>query len=409
MSDKKLIKEISILTATQAAGQILNLVAIVFLARFLGESDFGMLQVCVAVMAYALIVSEFGLFAVGSRTVARLSDLKELREYVKNQLGLMMLLAVLVIFLCWIGLRFVELGNIDKTVFLLYLATVLPQAAMLDWFGIAMGKGLSVGISRLVKAVIYLLLIIIILPINSNLLLVPIFLIISMISGNIVMLVQSWRWLDWFPKPGFNDFITSKNLLSQTAPIGAANLVQRVLFNFDIVIIGFIATTADAGVYAVAAKLLFVLIVAAETALSAVLPKLSSLWQDDKIEFSLAVKKYLKFLLLILLPIPIAGAIFAKPIITIVYGQQYLDAIPIFRVLSFAYPILTIVLFAGTVLVASDRQKSWFVVTFIGAMIAIITLFALIPAIGVIGAAWAMLIAYIASLLVTVVILIKAT
>ena len=67
MSDKKLIKEITVLTATQAAGQILNLVALVFLARFLGESDFGMIQVCVAIMSYALIVSEGGLFAVGSR------------------------------------------------------------------------------------------------------------------------------------------------------------------------------------------------------------------------------------------------------------------------------------------------------------------------------------------------------
>jgi len=68
-----------------------------------------------------------------------------------------------------------------------------------------------------------------------------------------------------------------------------------------LILIGFIATTSDAGVYAAAAKLLFVLIVAVETALSAVLPKLSKLWQDDRSIFNMAVRRYLKILLFCLL------------------------------------------------------------------------------------------------------------
>ena len=409
MSDKKLIKEITVLTATQAAGQIMNLVALVFLARFLGESDFGMIQVCVAIMSYALIVSETGLFAVGSRAVARLSKLSDISDHVRSQLSLMAMLGVAVFALSILPVQFFTPHNINKTVLLIYMAVTLPQAGMLDWLGIAMGKSITVGISRLVKAGVYLLLILLILPRNSNLNLVPVFLIISMIAGNIVMRVQSWRWLGWWPKPFGASFSASRQLLAETAPIGAANIVQRVLFNFDLVIIGFIATTSNAGVYAAAAKLLFVLIVAVETALSAVLPRLSQLWQDDKPAFNVAARRYLKILLFCLTPLPIIGLLFAEPVIRLIYSGQYISSVPIFKVLIVAYPLLSLVLFLGTVLVASDRQKSWFLVTVTGAIVAIIALLLLIPALGVIGAAWAMLISYVVSLLVAGLLISKAT
>jgi len=409
MSDKKLIKEITVLTATQAAGQIINLVALVFLARFLGESDFGMIQVCVAIMSYALIISEGGLFAIGNRAVARLSNLSDISEHVRNQLGLMAILGVAVFALSILPVQFFSPDNINRTVLLIYMAVTLPQAGMLDWLGIAMGKSIAVGISRLVKACVYLLLILLILPQNPNLNLVPVFLIVSIIAGNIVMRVQGWRWLGWWPKPIGANFAACRQLLLETAPIGAANIVQRVLFNFDLILIGFIATTSDAGVYAAAAKLLFVLIVAVETALSAVLPKLSKLWQDDRSIFNMAVRRYLKILLFCLLPLPIIGLLFAEPVIQLVYSGQYISSVPIFKILSLAYPILSLVLFLGTVLVASDRQKSWFVVTVAGAIVAIIALILLIPALGVIGAAWAMLISYVVSFLVAAYLISKAT
>ena len=314
----------------------------------------------------------------------------------------MMVLAVAIFAFSILPVQFFSPDNINKTVLLIYMAVTLPQAGMLDWLGIAMGKSITVGISRLVKASVYLLLILLILPKNQNLNLVPVFLIISMIAGNIVMRVQSWRWLGCCPKPSINNFSASKELIKQTAPIGASNLVQRVLFNFDIIIIGMIATTSDAGVYAAAAKLLFVLIVAVETGLSAVLPKLSQLWQDDKTEFDISVRRYLKILLFCLMPLPVIGFLFAEPVIGLIYGEQYLNAIPIFKILSLAYPILSVVLFFGTVLVASDRQKRWFAVTVVGAITAIVALSLLVPNAGITGAALAMLISYIVSLLVVV-------
>jgi len=117
----------------------------------------------------------------------------------------------------------------------------------------------------------------------------------------------------------------------------------------------------------------------------------------------------LKILLFCLLPLPIIGLLFAEPVIQLVYSGQYISSVPIFKILSLAYPILSLVLFLGTVLVASDRQKSWFVVTVAGAIVAIIALILLIPALGVIGAAWAMLISYVVSFLVAAYLISKAT
>ena len=56
--DSGLLHNLGVLTVAQILSQLLNLAALVFLARTLGDRDFGLVQVGVAVAGYAMILAQ---------------------------------------------------------------------------------------------------------------------------------------------------------------------------------------------------------------------------------------------------------------------------------------------------------------------------------------------------------------
>ena len=60
-----ILVNLSLLSAAQVVAQVLNLISLIFLARYLGDYWFGVVQVGVAVSAYALITAEWGLNSLG--------------------------------------------------------------------------------------------------------------------------------------------------------------------------------------------------------------------------------------------------------------------------------------------------------------------------------------------------------
>ena len=95
--ERRLLPDLVILAGGQVVAQLLNLAALVFLARRLGEHDFGLIQVGVALAAYAMITAEWGLFSLGVRDIARFDSPAEIRTYARAHQGLLAGLAVIVL------------------------------------------------------------------------------------------------------------------------------------------------------------------------------------------------------------------------------------------------------------------------------------------------------------------------
>ena len=79
--NRGILENLGILTAGQVSAQLLNVWALVFLADRLGAHWFGVVQVGVAFMGYALVVAEGGMFAFGIREVSRLDDSRTVFDY----------------------------------------------------------------------------------------------------------------------------------------------------------------------------------------------------------------------------------------------------------------------------------------------------------------------------------------
>lgn len=92
------------------------------------------------------------------------------------------------------------------------------------------------------------------------------------------------------------------------------------------------------------------------------------------------------------LAIALGGIVLAVPIISIIFGAQYLDAVVPFRILMISYFVSgTFRTVAGNLLVTQRKLKFNLFVGVLGAVVSIVLNILLIPTYGAIGAAWSQL------------------
>ncbi len=392
-----IFRDLGILTAAQIAAQLLNLVALVYIARQVGARWFGVLQIGVAVSAYALITAEWGMFNTGIREMARLERKDEVLAYARRHTGLLAALACIVLLVGGAVLPRFPFFDEDPWVYALYLLAVVPQVWMLDWVGVGLERMTWVGVAKVTRSLVYALAVLCLLaPLDGWLgwpawRWVPALLLLSLSAGDVVIGLWLTRWLGepvWPVWGGRRDWRTR---LGAAGPIGAAIVVMRLLLNMDVLVLGIFRQPEEVGAYAAAAKLLFVLVIAVEVLWSALLPRLSRLWQESPARFRARLSLYFGLLVAGFAPAAAAGVAVGRPLMHAVYGQQFPGAGEVFQILSVSYLLLAASAFFGNALVACDRQRDAFPPVLAGAAVGLIGTFLLAPRGGGVGAAWAML------------------
>ena len=172
--------------------------------------------------------------------------------------------------------------------------------------------------------------------------------------------------------------------------MGANIVVQRVLLNIDILILGILATPAIVGGYAAAMRIIFLLMVLIEVLWSALLPRFSRLSKTDPEGFVRAFNMYLGFVLAGLLPVAVGGYLVGPDLMLALYKGQFPNSGGVFQVLAISYTMLAVGTFLGNTLVSEDRQRAYFPPLIISAMVAIVMNLLLIPRLEGLGASLGM-------------------
>ncbi|MFO7608281.1 MAG: oligosaccharide flippase family protein [Candidatus Krumholzibacteriia bacterium] len=403
-----IVRNLGVLAGAQATAQLLNLAALVFLARYLGDRWFGVVQVGVAVSAYALITAEWGLLTLGVRELARQDEPARARRYAGEHQGLLAVLAVVVLAAGLLVLPRLPFWREDPVLFLLYLALVVPQVFAHEWIGIGAERMGWVGVSRIAGSVVYAAAVLLLLqPLDGvggwpAWRWVPLFYLVSFAAGQAVLAVPVRRWLGGFVWPRRGSRAEWTRRLREAAPIGASILAMRVLVNGDLVLLGVLAAPAVAGQYAAPAKVGYLLVVAMEVLWKALLPRLSRLAAAPGGAFAARFRLYFGIVLVAVVPVAVGGVVLGRDLVTLVFGDQYAAGGPVLQVLAVSYSLLALGWFLGNSLLAADRQREFFPPLLAGAVLVVALGTILIPRHGALGAAWAVLAAHAVLLVLTV-------
>lgn len=388
------------LTVGYFLSQLLNLWALVFLAGFLGSHWFGVVQLGVTFMAYALIIGEWGLTVLGIREVSRLDERPRILLYARHHVGLFAVQAVVVTAVLWFAIPHLRFAAGDPWVFRIYLGAVVLQVGTFAWILVGLERMTMVGAQRILLSALYALFVLLLLkPLTGGdperaARWVPAMYLGAVLGGNILLAVAVRRHLGGDPWPLLPPPREAARRWRATAPLGANVVVGRLLLNLDLLVLGMLAAPAAAGNYAAAARITFVIVVAIEILWSALLPRMSRLAKEGEAGFRRAFNFYLGLVLVVLLPAAVGGALLGDPFVALLYGGQYPEAGGVFRILAVSYVFLGIGIFFGNALIAADRQQEYLAPLGVSAAVAVGAVILLWRELGTIGTAWGMFTAH---------------
>ncbi|MFH1407075.1 MAG: flippase, partial [Candidatus Omnitrophota bacterium] len=371
------------LVAGELGYRCLFLFTVIYLSRVLGPSGFGSISFILAALVYFYTFAGFGLEIVGAQAIAR--DKSKLKPYVDNIITVRIFIGVL----SFVGyLLFVNIlpeFRATRTLSILYGISILPYIFLLEWAFQGMERMKYIGISRVIKQAIQLLLLVVLVKNVSAINQVPVIYAISIFA--------SVYWLLLVYKRKFGnihlkyDFSFGKNILKKSAPVGYSTLMMNVSASLSILMLGFLSTKAEVGYYSAAQKVVLFCLLFSGLYNEAVFPAMSFYFKNSVKELETILNKSMKLLFIFAIPFACGGAAAATGVVRLLYGEKFSAASETLRILSLTIPLAYFNGLLGRGLLACDNRKGYAkVITYTGIATVVFNA-ALIPVFGMIGAA----------------------
>lgn len=211
-------------------------------------------------------------------------------------------------------------------------------------------------------------------------------LVVGQIAGTLASIILVWIILPWRPRLTINRTIAG-SLMTFGASIISGDILTAIIDNVDYVIVGRVFGLAQLSVYTLAYRLPEMLLIGNLWVLGQIaFPAFSSI-QDKPDEMRNGFLGSVRLVELIATPISLGLFIAADPIVRVVFGDQWLEAIPMLRVLALFAWVYSLGFHIGGVYKAVGRPD-------ILLNLSIFSVIVLIPSLligssfGVIGVAW---------------------
>lgn len=337
------------------AARLLGFAATAYLARILGKSGFGAINIGMAVLAYTMIVGNFGLTLLGTKKVAASNEsIEELTGRILSARLLLVSIAYIVIYIL------VKLLNISEeigAVILAYQFFLFPAVFLLEWFFQGQQKMGVVAAGRSVGMLFYLAFLIIFVTQTDDTVMTARGWVLGGIANTLFLwlifrrnkytVAFNWKRLKLYP------------LLKEAFPLGVASLISQVVLQFPVIYLGWVASTEEAGVFSAAFKMIVLLLIFDRVFYNVFFPAISRCAHQSPERLEEIVNRILRIVTVSALTVGLAAVISAALLITIVFGTSFKEAIPLFQgmVGYFFFTLVNSVI--GFTLVGMGREKEF--------------------------------------------------
>jgi O-antigen/teichoic acid export membrane protein len=343
----------ALLFSGNVLGQLFILAAMVHLARSLGPATFGLWNIAQALMLYLLRANEMGLEVAGIRVIARNPERLPslLSAVVGLRIGLAVILFAAMLLVVLAGL----LPSGSESLVMILSLTVFPTAVILEWVFEGQQSVVVVSGARILKGILFGASVLILIKESSQANLAAYCYVGSVALPTVLValaVVRRHGRLAWLFR-----WSEGKQLFREALPIGIATILSQYSLFAGTVILGYLSPSEQVGYYSVGQRLIvFVWAYGIVTSNRVVLPQLSVLFRNSQDEFRSFVKKFLRLLTIVSLPLAIAAIGGGERIIAFLFGGQYRPSVGVFKILSVALVIGMVRSILEMGLIASNRQ-----------------------------------------------------
>lgn len=364
------------------ASKALNLLTFLYLARALGVSSFGVLELAVSAVMYFALAADGGLELWATREASRTGDRGRL---VARVLPLRLLLAALTAGLLVLFARLFPDYPLLRRVLTLYALTLFAQALSLRWALLGRQQMGRVAAGAVAGQLAFAAAVVALVRAPEQIVWVP----MARLAGD--LLTAAWYLMAYRTEhPESVPRFTLRGWREIALPafaIGASSCLALASFNLDSILLGFLAGPVAVGLYGAAYKPISVVLAMPVSYFIGLFPVLSRAFRDSPDDYRRLVSRSLHLSAVAAAPIVVGGAFLAGPILELLFGPGFSGGAPALRILACS---AALVILRGTyrqALNAAERSKLDLLCAGVATVVNLGLNLLLIPAYGILGAA----------------------
>lgn len=365
-----------------------------WLARYLGPTRFGIFSYVISFTGLFSFLADFGINSILNRELViessdKKNNLLETAFYLRVFSGLLAFLVVNFVTL------FLSISPTIRILILLYSLIFIFQAFSVFsvFFQSRVESKNNVKAQFFSSIIASIIKIIIILNGGSLFWLVSVYVLEVILLG--ALLFSKYYFSGFKIKVWNFNFKLAKKLLFNSYPLALVNVFSFIYLRLDQIMLKSIIGDSAVGIYAAAARISEIWYIIPMTICPSLFVAIVNSRKNDKLLYFNRLKKLFLLMFYLALIIIIFVNLLAKPIIVLLYGGYYIQAIPILRIYSYSMFGTFLGVAAGQYLLVENYTKIYFFITFFGAAVNIVLNIFLIPKIGLTGAAIATVFSYI--------------
>lgn len=370
------------LAVGDTAARATAFIATVYLARTLGADQYGVVALAAAIALYPAEIADFGIAILGSREVA--SDPTRARALAPTLITGRFLIA------CGVAaamatLAHALLGAPESMVFAGYALTLLPVGLNATWILVGLEDGRPASVARIAGALVVLGGTVLLVRDAADVARAPLAVLVGELC-TIGLVLRAVGRRGFRIRPRWDPAV-ARPLFRRALPLVGHMLLGLFIYNSDLVIVRIFHDRVSVGNYAAAYALVTLLVNAGVIYGQSLLAALTRL-RGDGLAGALLQTSYAR-VFAVALPAAVGGALLAPRIIGTFFGADYAEAPLVLAVLLVSAPIAVLRCAATAAMVAGSGGRALFRITSWAALTAVLLDLALIPGLGILGAALA--------------------
>jgi len=401
---QRVAKNTGALFTARVAGHVLGFFYMMYIARYLGPSNFGILAFALAFTGIFGVLTDFGLEPLTIREVARDKSLAS--KYLANISGMKIILVTVSFGL--IALTINLLGYPKQTIKVIYLVSlsVIFSAFTTMFYSIfqAYERMEYQSLWQILNSA--LMLGGVIFAIKCNLSVVEfasVYFLVSTVglaySFTIFRMKFSNPALAWSLRKIEVDWSFWKPTIKEALPFGLAITFMMIFYWIDSVMLSLMKGDAVVGWYNAAYRMVLVLLFIPNSFIAAIYPIMSKFYKISQNSLLLSFEKSFKYLTVLGIPIGVGTTLLAKRFILVIFGPEYMNSILPLEILVWSSVFIFMSQALGNLFNCLNRQSIVTKTTGICVALNVTLNLILIPKYSLIGASIATVLTEITSLI----------
>lgn len=371
---------------------IFPLITFPYVSRILLPVGTGKVSFANSIISYFVLFAQLGIPTYGIRACAKLRDDRDrLSKTVQEVfiINMIMSIAVYIVFLAMLFI--VPKMREEKSLFLVESSLIIFSAIGIEWLYKAMEQYTYITVRSLIFKLIALIAMFVLIHKEKDYVIYGAVSVFAASASSILNFFNAHKLVKIKPYKNYE----LKSHLKPIAVFFAMSCATTIYTHLDTVMLGFVKTDTDVGLYNAAVKIKSIL-VSVVTSLSVVLlPRVSYYIENNQTdEFRRITKKVINFVMLTAAPLMIYFMIYAKEGILLLSGKAYEGSVIPMQI------IMPTLLFIGLtnvmgiqILVPMGREKQVLISEIAGAAVNLVLNSVLIPRFAAAGAAVGTLVA----------------